>query len=96
MNWRADGTWRIVGTSLAPFVTRYEVLEKLFGELTDQPAHLDPDQRDAEVAVAVRAAISVAVDAEVKPIDDIRSTATYRRRVVLNLLCDAAMRALPT
>lgn len=96
LNWRADRTWRIVGTSLAPFVTRYEVLETLFGELSDQPEHLDRDQRAAEMSMAVRAAIAVAVDAEVKPIDDIRSTATYRRRVVLNLLCDAAMRALPT
>jgi len=89
LNWRADGTWRIVGTSLAPFVTRYEGLERVFGELSEQAARLDGDQRAAAVATAVLAA----VDTEVKPISDIRSTASYRRQVVLNLLCDAASRA---
>ncbi|MDZ4805905.1 MAG: FAD binding domain-containing protein [Candidatus Eisenbacteria bacterium] len=84
INWRADGSWRIVGTSLAPFVTRYDGLERLFGQFGDHPGRLDADQQAAAVATAVQA--------DLKPIDDIRSTADYRRRVVINLLCDAASR----
>lgn len=104
LRWLADGTWRIVGTSLAPFVMRYEGLERVFGEMSEQLGRLDAHQRAAAVAAAgvaagvtaVQTAIAGAVDAEIKPISDIRSTASYRRRVVLNLLCDAASRALQT
>lgn len=68
---RADRTHRIVGTSLAPFVTRYAGLEALFDGADGTPA---PD------------ALRAAVRAEVKPIDDIRSTAAYRLAVFARLL----------
>ena len=80
IRWLADGSWRMVGTSLAPFVARYDVLEKLFADSGDHPERLDAQQLAAAGAAAVM------------PIDDIRSTAAYRRRVVLNLLRDAAAR----
>ncbi|HEX7880480.1 MAG TPA: FAD binding domain-containing protein [Candidatus Eisenbacteria bacterium] len=81
LNWRANGSWRIVGTSLAPFVTRYETLEKLFEDAGDDLSRIDIHK--------LTAAVSAAVD----PIDDIRSTADYRRKVVFNLLRDASAHA---
>jgi CO/xanthine dehydrogenase FAD-binding subunit len=81
LNWRADGSWRIVGTSLAPFVTRYSALEALFQAAGEDPTRVDDRALAREVA------------ASVQPIDDLRSTAEYRRRVVLNLLRDASARA---
>jgi len=81
LNWRADGTWRIVGTSLAPFVKRYETLERLFEEAGDDLSRIDVQ------------GLTAAVSAAVEPINDIRSTADYRRRVVFNLLRDASAHA---
>lgn len=68
---RANETHRVVGTSLAPYVTRYELLETLL-----DGAHGKPDER------ALRAVIAE----EVKPIDDIRSTAAYRLEAFTRLL----------
>ena len=81
LNWRADGSWRIVGTSLAPYVTRYPTLERVFEEAGDDLSRIDVQ------------GLAAAVSAAVAPIDDIRSTAEYRRRVVLNLLRDASAQA---
>lgn len=72
---RADRTHRIVGTSLAPFVTRYPALEALFDAADGVPAPLP---------------LRAAVQAAVHPIDDIRSTAAYRLTVVTRLLVDFA------
>lgn len=68
---RADDTHRAVGISVAPYVTRYELLETLL-----DGSHGHPDEP------ALRAVIAE----EVKPIDDIRSTAVYRREVLTRLL----------
>ncbi len=65
---RADGSHRVAGISLAPFVIRYTGIE----------AVLDRGGSAAE--------LDAAIAAEVKPIDDIRSTATYRRKVFAALL----------
>jgi CO/xanthine dehydrogenase FAD-binding subunit len=73
LNHRADGTWRVVGISLAPYVTRYPAIEDLLN--VQSPA-----------APLTREALRQAVDAEVKPIDDLRSTSSYRRRVFRQLL----------
>lgn len=67
-NQRADGSHRVAGISLAPFVTRYTGIE----------AVLDRGGSAAE--------LDAAIAAEVKPIDDMRSTAVYRRRVFGALL----------
>lgn len=66
----ADGTHRVVGTSLAPFVIRYTAIE----ELLDHSGAVDP------------AALAAIVQRNVKPIDDIRSTAAWRRAVFHRLL----------
>lgn len=68
---RADRSHRVVGTSVAPFVTRYRGLEALLDTTDGRPT-----------ADALRQAVR----AEVRPIDDIRSTAGYRREVFLRLL----------
>ena len=65
---------RIALGSVAPAVVRAVATERA---LRGQP--LNPDT----VAAAVRA-----LDAEIAPIDDIRSTARYRRRVAGNLLAE--------
>lgn len=68
----AGGDWRVVGTSLAPFVTRYPDIEAVLNAAGAGAP--DPD------------ALERAVMATVKPIDDIRSTAHYRRAVFGRLL----------
>lgn len=67
---RADGTHRVIGVSVAPWVARYPSIE----------AFLDAagPRRHADLAQLVAR--------DVKPISDIRSTAAYRRRVFLSLL----------
>jgi CO/xanthine dehydrogenase FAD-binding subunit len=71
----ADGVIREIrlgAASLAPYPTRLLQTEKaLLGQ---------------EVSRAVTLTASHALLAEIKPIDDIRSTADYRRRVAVNLL----------
>jgi CO/xanthine dehydrogenase FAD-binding subunit len=73
---RADGAWRVVGTSLAPFVTRYPGIEAVL----DAAGGAAPDA----------ALLNAAVAAAVKPIDDLRSTAHYRRAVFGRLLASEA------
>jgi xanthine dehydrogenase small subunit len=70
MNQRFDETWRVAGISLAPFVTRYPGIEAVLNAG-------DSIQRDD---------LRQAIDAEVKPIDDLRSTAGYRKKVFRSLL----------
>lgn len=72
---RAGGSHRVVGTSVAPFVTRYAGLEKLLDDAAGHPAP---------------GAIRAAVAAEVKPIDDLRAPAAYRREVFARLLTSFA------
>jgi CO/xanthine dehydrogenase FAD-binding subunit len=70
-----DGTVREIrlgAASLAPYPSRLRATE----------AALEGKRLTAETRAAARAALA----GEVKPIDDIRSTAEYRRRVALNLL----------
>jgi len=69
---RADGSHRVVGISMAPFVTRYAGIEAVL------------DKRGS------RAELDAALDALVKPIDDIRSTAVYRKRVFAALVSSEA------
>lgn len=66
----ADGTHRVVGTSVAPFVIRYTALE----ELLDRSGPIEP------------AALTSVIQRDVKPIDDVRSTAAWRRSVFQRLL----------
>jgi xanthine dehydrogenase small subunit len=73
---RGDGAWRVVGTSLAPFVTRYPDIEAVL----DAAGGAAPDA----------ALLNAAVAAAVKPIDDLRSTAHYRRAVFGRLLASEA------
>jgi CO/xanthine dehydrogenase FAD-binding subunit len=63
---------RLGAASLAPFPSRLKATE----------AALEGKTLTAETQNAARAALA----SEVKPIDDIRSTAEYRERVALNLL----------
>lgn len=70
MRRRHDGTHRVVGTSLAPCVIRYEAIEALL----DRPGTVDP------------AGLAALVERDVRPIDDVRSTATWRRAVFHRLL----------
>jgi CO/xanthine dehydrogenase FAD-binding subunit len=63
---------RLGAASLAPFPSRLKATE----------AALEGQALTAETQKAARAALA----GEVKPIDDIRSTAEYRKRVALNLL----------
>jgi CO/xanthine dehydrogenase FAD-binding subunit len=63
---------RLGAASLAPFPSRLKATE----------AALEGQSLTAETQKAARAALA----GEVKPIDDIRSTAEYRKRVALNLL----------
>ena len=63
---------RLGAASLAPFPSRLKATE----------AALEGRSLTAETQKAARSALA----GEVKPIDDIRSTAVYRKRVALNLL----------
>ena len=68
--------WRIVANSMAPTVCRCPALEKLVED--DEPV----DSPDALLA---------AIRADVRPIDDIRSTAVYRERVFSRVLYHALL-----
>jgi CO/xanthine dehydrogenase FAD-binding subunit len=66
-----DQGWRIVAASMAPTVRRCPALERMFTEATRLRS---PDD------------LLPALDRDVAPIDDIRSTASYRRRVMARIL----------
>jgi len=68
------GEIRLAAASLAPFPVR---LYKTEAALLGQPVTKETVQ-----------AAQLALLAEAQPIDDIRSTAEYRRRVAANLLCE--------
>jgi CO/xanthine dehydrogenase FAD-binding subunit len=68
---RSDAGWRVVAASVAPTIRRCPALEHL---LTDQVAVHSPDD------------LLPAITTDVAPIDDIRSTAAYRTRVLSRIL----------
>jgi carbon-monoxide dehydrogenase medium subunit len=68
---RTNGTWRVVANSVAPTVRRCSAVETLLGER--RPVN-GPDD------------LLPAIRRDVSPIDDIRSTARYRERVLARLL----------
>jgi carbon-monoxide dehydrogenase small subunit/xanthine dehydrogenase small subunit len=68
---RDDQGWRIVANSVAPYVCRCRNLE---GALNAGRAFVSPD----EIAEVLRG--------DIHPIDDIRSTAEYRQRVLSRIL----------
>ena len=70
---RSDHGWRVVAASLAPTVRRCPTIERLL----EAGAELrDPDD------------LLPAIERDVAPIDDVRSTAEYRRRVMARVLYD--------
>jgi CO/xanthine dehydrogenase FAD-binding subunit len=71
---RSAAGWRVVAASVAPTVRRCPALERL---LSGDAALSAPDD------------LLPAIDRDVTPIDDIRSTAAYRRRVMARMLFDA-------
>jgi CO/xanthine dehydrogenase FAD-binding subunit len=68
---RSTAGWRVVANSVAPTVCRCPAIEAL---LESQTAILSPDD------------LLPALDQDVTPIDDLRSTAAYRRRVLARVL----------
>lgn len=68
---RDEGVWRIVANSMAPTVRRCRAVEALL---------------ETGVAVSGPADLLPAIREDVSPIDDIRSTATYRETVMARLL----------
>jgi CO/xanthine dehydrogenase FAD-binding subunit len=68
---RGDQGWRVVAASMAPTVRRCPALERLLSE-GKRPG--SPD------------ALLPAIEQDVTPIDDIRSTARYRQRVMARVL----------
>lgn len=71
---RSTAGWRVVAASVAPTIRRCPALERL---LTDGAALRSPDD------------LLPAIAQDVAPIDDIRSTAAYRRQVMARVLFDA-------
>ena len=71
---RSSAGWRVVAASVAPTVRRCPTVEQLLEEGALPGA---PEDLDA------------ALRADVSPIDDLRSTATYRSRVLARVLFDA-------
>jgi CO/xanthine dehydrogenase FAD-binding subunit len=71
---RSDAGWRVVAASVAPTVRRCHTVERL---LEEGPAPRAPEDLEA------------ALSADVSPIDDLRSTAEYRSRVLARVLFDA-------
>jgi CO/xanthine dehydrogenase FAD-binding subunit len=71
---RSDAGWRVVAASVAPTVRRCTSVERLIVENGVPDAPEDLD---------------TALRADVSPIDDIRSTAAYRMRVLGRVLFDA-------
>lgn len=70
---RTDGEWRVVAASVAPTVRRCPALERV---LSNGARVRSPDD------------FASAIASDVAPIDDVRSTAEYRRRVMARLLYD--------
>ena len=68
---RSDAGWRVVANSVAPTVRRCRSVET---RLESGPSFSDPTELDDLLRQ------------DVSPIDDIRSTARYRRQVLANLL----------
>lgn len=71
---RSEKGWRVVAASVAPTVRRCPTVERL---LEDTPRPQAPEDFDD------------ALRADVAPIDDLRSTANYRARVLARVLFDA-------
>ena len=78
---RSDGRWRVVANSVAPVVCRCPSLE----ELLEQGA---PVASPEDLIPPIRS--------DVAPIDDIRSTAVYRERVLANLLYHDLLEVCPS
>ena len=68
---RSDAGWRVVANSMAPTVRRCRTIERMLG---DETAVTSPD------------GFLDAIRADVCPINDIRSTALYRERVMSRVL----------
>jgi len=68
---RSAAGWRVVAASMAPTVCRCPALEKLLAD---------------GAAVASPGDLLPAIRQDVKPIDDVRSTAVYRERVMARVL----------
>ncbi len=71
---RSAAGWRVVAASVAPTIRRCPALERL---LADGAPLRSPDD------------LLAAIDQDVTPIDDIRSTAAYRREVMARVVYDA-------
>ena len=71
---RSEAGWRVVAASVAPTVRRCPSVERLLAE--GEPPRA-PEDLDA------------ALRSDVSPIDDLRSTASYRSRVLARVLFDA-------
>jgi CO/xanthine dehydrogenase FAD-binding subunit len=69
---RRGREWRVVAASMAPAVCRCPAVERVLGESTIT----SPDD------------LSAAIAQDVAPVDDLRSTAEYRRRVMARVLFD--------
>ena len=70
---RSDAAWRVVAASMAPTIRRCPAIERLLEIRTPLRA---PDD------------LLPAIASDVAPIDDLRSTAEYRRRVMARVLYD--------
>lgn len=68
---RSTAGWRVVAASMAPTIRRCPALER---QLADGPAPFAPED------------LLPAIEQDVTPIDDIRSTAEYRKRVMARVL----------
>ena len=71
---RSTAGWRVVAASMAPTIRRCPAIERLFESGGDLR---EPD------------ALLPAVESDTSPIDDIRSSALYRRRVMARVLFSA-------
>ena len=67
----SDAGWRVVANSMAPTVRRCAAVERML---------------EARTAVNAPEDFLPAIELDVTPIDDIRSTADYRRQVMARLL----------
>jgi CO/xanthine dehydrogenase FAD-binding subunit len=77
---RSDAGWRVVAASVAPTVRRCPAVERM---LSEGPLPRQPEDLTAALA------------ADVSPIDDLRSTAEYRSRVLARVLFDAVCDGAP-
>lgn len=76
----SDQGWRVVANSVAPTVRRCSAVEQML---------------NTEVRVTSPAGFLDAIDRDVSPIDDIRSTAIYRRRTLAQVLYHALTNECP-